>query len=103
MQLYNTLGRLRITGFLEGLSFMILLLIAMPLKYVAGKPEMVSIVGMAHGVLFVLYILLTVVARIQYRWSWKKMLLLWVASIVPLGTFYADQKILRYEQDNVTS
>lgn len=103
MQLSNTLGRLRITGFLEGLSFVILLVIAMPLKYVAGKPEMVSVVGMAHGVLFVLYIFLTVAAKIQYQWSLKKMLLLWVASIVPLGTFYADYKILRCEPGNATS
>lgn len=103
MQLSNTLGRLRITGFLEGLSFVILLVIAMPLKYVAGKPEMVSVVGMVHGVLFVLYIFLTVAAKIQYQWSLKKMLLLWVASVVPLGTFYADHKILRYEPGNATS
>lgn len=103
MQLINNLGRLRVTGILEGLSFIILLLIAMPLKYAAGKPQMVSVVGMAHGVLFVLYIFLTVVAKIQYQWSWRKVLLLWVASIVPLGTFYADHKILRYEEGNVTS
>ena len=77
MQLSNTLGRLRLTGLVEGLSFIILLAIAMPLKYFAGKPQMVSIVGMAHGVLFVLYIVLTVSAKFQYAWSWKKMLLLW--------------------------
>lgn len=98
MHLSDTLGRLRLTGLLEGLSFIILLVIAMPLKYLAGKPEMVSIVGMAHGVLFVLYISLTVVAKVKYPWSWKKMLLLWVASVVPFGTFYADYKMLRHEQ-----
>ena len=98
MHLSKTIGRLRLTGILEGLSFIILLVIAMPLKYIAGKPEMVSIVGMAHGVLFVLYVFLTVVARFQYDWTWKKMLLLWVASVVPLGTFYADYKMLRFEE-----
>ena len=98
MQLSNTIGRLRLTGIIEGFSFIILLAIAMPLKYLAGKPEMVSIVGMAHGILFVLYILLTVLAKFQYPWSWKKMFLLWVASVVPFGTFYADYKLLRYEQ-----
>ncbi len=99
MQLSNTLGRLRLTGLVEGLSFIILLAIAMPLKYFAGKPQMVSIVGMAHGVLFVLYIVLTVSAKFQYAWSWKRMLLLWLASIVPFGTFYADYKMLRYDQE----
>lgn len=98
MELSNTLGRLRLTGILEGLSFIILLTVAMPLKYMAGKPEMVSIVGMAHGILFVLYIFLTIQAKLQYLWDWKKMFALWVASIVPLGTFYADYKLLRYEK-----
>lgn len=98
MQLSNTLGRLRLTGILEGLSFIILLAIAMPLKYMAGKPEMVSIVGMAHGLLFVLYIFLSLQAKFEYPWSWKKMFALWVASVVPFGTFYADYKLLRYEK-----
>ena len=98
MHLSTAIGRLRITGILEGLSFLILLVIAMPLKYVWGKPEMVSIVGMAHGVLFVLYIFLTVLAKFRYAWwSWKKMLLLWAASVVPFGTFYADYKMLRFD------
>jgi len=97
MNLSKTIGRLRLTGILEGLSFIILLTVAMPLKYLAGKPEMVSTVGMAHGVLFVLYILFTIQAKFQYPWSWRKMLLLWVASVVPFGTFYADYKVLRFE------
>lgn len=98
MDLSNTIGRLRVTGIVEGLSFIILLAIAMPLKYLAGKPEMVSVVGMAHGVLFVLYIFLTLLARYQYGWSWKKVFLLSLASIVPFGTFYVDYKLLRLEK-----
>ncbi|MEX2231564.1 MAG: DUF3817 domain-containing protein [Cyclobacteriaceae bacterium] len=98
IQFSNTIGRLRFTGIMEGLSFILLLAIAMPLKYLAGKPEMVSIVGMAHGILFVLYIFFTVIAKFQYPWSWKKMFFLWLASIVPFGTFYADYKMLRFEQ-----
>jgi len=98
MELSNTLGRLRLTGIIEGLSFIILLVVAMPLKYVWGKPEMVRIVGMAHGVLFVLYIFLTVVAKFQYPWTWKRIMILWIASVVPFGTFYADYKMLRHER-----
>ena len=97
MNLSNTLGRLRLTGIIEGLSFLVLLAIAMPLKYLAGKPEMVSIVGMAHGVLFVLYIGLSIIAKFQYPWTWRKMFLLWIASVVPFGTFYADYKLLRQD------
>lgn len=102
MNLSSTLGRLRLTGIIEGLSFIILLTVAMPLKYLAGEPEMVRIVGMAHGLLFVLYIALTVVAKFQYAWSWNRMLLLWVASVVPFGTFYADYKLLRREQESMS-
>lgn len=102
MNLSSTIGRLRLTGIIEGISFIVLLAIAMPLKYLAGRPEMVSIVGMAHGILFVLYIFLTFLAKLQYPWSWKKVLLLWVASIVPFGTFYADYKILRPEEAGIS-
>jgi integral membrane protein len=96
MSFSSVLGWLRITGIVEGLSYLLLLIVAMPLKYYWGKPEMVSVVGMAHGVLFVLYLALSVLAREQYGWSWKKVLILWVASVVPLGTFYVDVKMLRH-------
>jgi integral membrane protein len=97
--LLSTLGRLRITGFLEGLSFIILLGIAMPLKYKFGLPQAVQIVGMAHGVLFILFILLSVQAKVLYNWSFTKMLLLWLASLLPFGTFYADYKFLRTQRE----
>jgi integral membrane protein len=96
--LATTLGRLRITGFLEGASFLILLLIAMPLKYFMHMPWAVKVVGMAHGILFILFIVLSVMATIRYQWSLKKMLLLWLSSLIPLGTFYADYKLLRPEE-----
>lgn len=96
MHVSTTIGRLRLTGILEGLSLIILLAIAMPLKYLAGRPEMVSIIGMGHGILFVLYIFLTAKAKFQYHWSWRKMILLWIASVVPFGAFYADYKALRF-------
>jgi integral membrane protein len=93
--LSSTLGRLRIVGFLEGLSFLVLLGIAMPLKYLAGQPEAVRMVGMAHGLLFVLYVLLVIMATIEHGWSFKKAVLAFLASLVPFGTFYADKKLFR--------
>jgi integral membrane protein len=93
--LKNTIGRLRIIGFLEGISFLVLLFIAMPLKYMAGQPMAVKITGMAHGVLFVLYILYVVMAAIEYSWSIKKSVLAFLASLVPFGTFWADAKLFR--------
>jgi integral membrane protein len=88
-------GRLRITGFLEGLSFLLLIGIAMPMKYLLDMPMAVKIIGMAHGILFILFILLATQATIVYRWSIKKLILLWIASFLPFGTFYADYKLLR--------
>ncbi len=93
--LKNTIGRLRIIGFLEGVSFLVLLFIAMPLKYMANLPLAVKITGMAHGLLFVLYILYVVMAKIEYNWSAKKSVLAFVASLVPFGTFWADAKLFR--------
>lgn len=93
----TTLGRLRLIGFLEGLSFIVLLFIAMPLKYVLGMPQMVKMVGMAHGVLFLLYILYVIMATIELKWSFKKAFLAFLASLVPFGTFYADVKLFREE------
>lgn len=95
--LSTTIGRLRIIGFLEGVSFLLLLGVAMPLKYVWGAPEAVRIVGMAHGVLFLAYLAAAVQAAVDYSWTWRRAALVAVASLVPLGTFYADVKWLRAE------
>lgn len=86
---------LRIIAILEGLSFLILLSIAMPLKYMFDKPEMVKIVGMAHGVLFIAYIILVIVVRELLKWNLKQTFLALIASILPFGTFYVDKKLFK--------
>lgn len=91
----TNLGRLRITALVEGWSFLILLFIAMPLKYWAGIPEAVRVVGMAHGVLFILYVLFIFVVTIEKKWSLKVLFLLFLASLVPFATFYADKVFLK--------
>lgn len=93
--LRTSLGRLRAVGFLEGVSFLVLLGIAMPLKYLFGQPEAVRIVGMAHGVLFVAYVLLVLQVSLERSWSWKKALLALAVSVVPFGTFWADKKLFQ--------
>lgn len=93
--LRTSLGRLRVVGFLEGVSFLVLLGIAMPLKYLAGQPEAVRLVGMAHGLLFVLYLLLVLQVSIAHSWSWRKALLAVVVSVVPFGTFWAEKKLFQ--------
>ncbi|QNH60841.1 DUF3817 domain-containing protein [Hymenobacter sediminicola] len=93
--LSTSLGRLRVVGFLEGWSFLILLLVAMPLKYLAGEPLAVRYVGMAHGVLFVAYVLLVLQNALEHSWGMRKTGLALVASFVPLGTFWADKHLFR--------
>ena len=76
---------------LEGVSFLVLLGIAMPLKYAAGLPQMVLVVGWAHGVLWMLYVLAALRASVAYRWSFGTLLLAGVASMLPFGPFVFDR------------
>lgn len=93
--LKSSLGIFRIIGFLEGMSFIILMFVAMPLKYLLDKPLAVEIVGMAHGVLFVLFVLFTLYLTAIKKWSLLKITApLLLSSILPFGTFVADKKIL---------
>jgi integral membrane protein len=89
------LARLRLIGLLEGSSFLALLLIAMPLKYLAGQPLAVRAVGMAHGVLFLLYLLALVPVALDRRWGWKTCALAMLASVLPAGPFIFDTRVLR--------
>ena len=95
MTIKNALGRLRIIGFVEGISYLVLLLIAMPLKYIFQLPDAVRLVGMAHGILFVLYGLLVLQVAIENSWKLWETFLALLASIIPLGTFYVDKKIFK--------
>ncbi|RZA27217.1 MAG: DUF3817 domain-containing protein [Proteobacteria bacterium] len=81
-------------GRFEGLSFLILLLIAMPLKYIWGEPSAVKLVGMAHGVLFLLYLFSANFVAQQLDWSKKVWALSYVAAVIPLGTFWFEKKHL---------
>ncbi len=91
----KSLSILRLLALLEGISFLVLLGLAMPLKYYYDKPEMVKIVGMAHGVLFVLYTINLLIVHLQFKWSFFKTLGAFIASFIPFGTFYADKKWFR--------
>lgn len=95
--LKTTIGRLRVIGFLEGVSFLVLLGVAMPLKYIWGDPQAVRVVGMAHGVLFLAYLAATLQAMLEHGWTLKRATLVAAASLVPFGTFYVDVKWLRPE------
>lgn len=81
-------------GRFEGFSFLILLLIAMPLKYIWGEPAAVKMVGMAHGVLFLLYLFAANFVAQRLDWDKKVWALSYVAAVIPLGTFWFEKKHL---------
>ncbi|MDG1475932.1 MAG: DUF3817 domain-containing protein [Vicingaceae bacterium] len=91
----NSLNALRLVALLEGISFLVLLGIAMPLKYYFGKPDPVKIVGMAHGVLFVLYTINLLIVHLKFKWNIGVTFGAFIASFIPFGTFYADKKWFR--------
>jgi len=96
--LRTNIGRLRITGFLEGISYLVLLGICMPLKYIGGIPEPTFFVGMAHGILFIIYCVLVMVVMIKYKWNLMKTFWALLASVLPFGTFVADVRIFRQQK-----
>ena len=91
----TNIGRLRIIGFLEGTSLLLLLFIALPMKYAFHNPLGTRIMGTIHGALFLLFVFNTLSVGVEQKWkfrtiTWKVLL----ACIIPFGTFYIDRKIL---------
>jgi integral membrane protein len=78
----------------EGISLLVLLFIAMPLKYIWDDPSWVKVVGMIHGVLFVAYVAWAIWIYLELKWSIKRLALVVLASIIPFGTFYVEKKYL---------
>lgn len=84
--------RFYIIGVAEAISFLLLLGVAMPLKYLAGMPMAVSIVGMAHGLLFMAYLYLAYDCWQTFKWPFSRFFLAGVASLLPLGPFWFHRK-----------
>lgn len=89
----STIGLLRRIGIIEGISYLVLLFIAMPLKYFADLPIFVQIFGMAHGILFVLFVLMLLVVWVRHGWSFIRVLGAFAASLLPFGTFVLDARL----------
>ena len=90
---------LRIVGLTEAVSYMLLVGVAMPLKYVASQPKAVSIVGMIHGILFVLFCFALVRATVVAKWPLSRAAMLFVASLVPFGPFVLDKRMKQWEKE----
>lgn len=93
----SNIGRLRIIGFFEGISLIILLFIAVPIKYIYNDTSWVKTIGPIHGALFLLFVINTVSVAIQQKWRTKITLKVLLSCIIPLGTFFVDHFILRPE------
>jgi integral membrane protein len=85
----------RIVGLLEGISFLLLMSVGLNFKYVLNDPSYVKLLGMPHGLLFMLYLILAYLIKKEMNWSNKKLAIVFLAAIVPFGTFYVDIKYLR--------
>ncbi len=79
---------------MEAISFLVLLGIAMPLKYIWDMPEMVQVVGMAHGILFMLYIAGAWLMKEKLNWNWTTFFIAVACSVLPFGPFYIERKYL---------
>lgn len=91
----NSIKLLRPIAFLEGVSLLSLFLITMPLKYIYDQPQWNQHVGMAHGLLFIAYVLLVLMVKFEKKWDGKTTFICLLASILPFGTFYVDKKYFR--------
>ena len=84
----------RLITLLEGSSYLLLLFVAVPVKYLMGDESYVKLLGMPHGVLFIAYIILSLVMRKKMNWNTTSFIIILLASIIPFGTFYVDKKYL---------
>jgi integral membrane protein len=94
----NSIRLLRRVGLIEGISMLVLLFIAMPLKYIWDQPGAVKVVGWIHGALFVLFMLLVLYVYDQRNWPFKKVAVAFVAAFLPFGTFVFDRQLKKEEQ-----
>ena len=91
--LKTSIGRLRLVGLIEGASFLLLLFVAMPLKYVWGDPTLVRHVGMAHGVLWTALIFMIIDAKSDQNWTMRQAAIPLIASLLPFGPFWIDKRL----------
>ena len=85
----------RVVSFLEGTSYLLLLFVAVPIKYWMNDPQYVKLLGMPHGLLFVTYLVIAFLIKSELKWNNKTLGVVILASVIPFGTFYVDKKHLR--------
>ncbi len=89
----HSISRFLWLGRLEGISLLALFFFAMPMKYIYGDPSAVRVIGMVHGILFILYVAAAFSLSDQRNWPTRKLLLCILLSCAPFGTFYFEKKL----------
>ena len=87
------INRFRLISYIEGISYLILLFIAMPIKYILDNPYFVKIVGMSHGVLFIIFVIFLLETMRKHSWSLKFSSSIFILSLIPFGSFLIEKKI----------
>lgn len=98
--LKTQLGRLRLMAYVEGTSLLLILFVTMPLKYSFNYPEPNKVIGLIHGLFFLMYVFAVIQIKIEQEWSLKKTFLALLASVIPFGTFWADKKLFIPTEEN---
>lgn len=86
-------------GYAEGISYLLLLLVAMPLKYVWGEAWAVRFTGSAHGFLFIVYVAVALYVAWRLKFTWRLLLQVLAATLIPFGPWWVDSKILRFVRE----
>jgi len=102
MKNMNWIHQLRWLALLEGISYLLLFGLGMPLKYWADIPGPNYVIGLAHGILFVAYLIWVLIVGRKYSWSFLTFFWSGLASLLPFGTFVADAKIFKPLSSNIT-
>ena len=97
--MFSFLNSFRIIALLEGLSYILVLFIATPIKYFYHDDQYVQLFGMPHGLLFVAYIALAFMLKTDMKWSSKQFKYILLAAIIPFGTFYIDRLYLKPQKN----
>ncbi len=97
--MFSLLNIFRAIAFLEGVSYILLLFIATPIKYFGDDPQYVKLLGMPHGLLFITYIVLAIMLKSELKWNTKQFTSILLAAIIPFGTFYMDKIYLKPQRN----
>jgi integral membrane protein len=95
--MFALLNVFRVVALLEGLSYLLLLFVAVPIKYFSHDPQYVKLLGMPHGILFIGYIILAILLKTELKWNTSTFTKILLASIIPFGTFYIDKHYLKQQ------